>query len=60
MQRWNRINKDNGDIQIPSGFEYRDLFDQTDITHYNCVGSIIHEGSSFNHGHYFAQTKIGK
>ena len=59
MQRWNGFAKDNGDIKVPTGFEYRDLF-HNDINRYECVGTILHAGSSFNHGHYFTQKKIGK
>ena len=60
MQRWNGFAKDNGDIKVTPGFEYRDMFDNADITHYECIGSILHVGQSFKHGHYFAQKKIGK
>ena len=60
MQRWNGFAKDNGDIRVPLGFEYRDLFDDTDITNYECVSSILHVGSSFKHGHYFTQKKVGR
>lgn len=60
MQRWNGFAKDDGDIRVPLGFEYKDLFDDTDITNYECIGSIMHVGSSFNRGHYFTQKKTGK
>lgn len=60
MQRWNGFAKDNGDIKVTSGFEYRDLFDNADITQYECISSLIHVGQSFKHGHYFVQKKIGK
>ena len=59
IQRWNEFAKDNGDIKVTPGFEYRDIFDSADITNYECIGSLIHVGQSFKHGHYFAQTKIG-
>ena len=59
MQRWKEFAKDNGDIKVTPGFEYRDIFDSADITNYECIGSLIHVGQSFKHGHYFAQTKIG-
>ena len=59
MQRWNEFAKDNGDIKVTPGFEYRDIFDSADITNYECIGSLIHVGQSFKHGHYFAQKKIG-
>ena len=49
MQRWNGFAKDNGDIKVTPGFEYRDMFDNADKTHYECIGSILHVGQSFKH-----------
>lgn len=60
MQRWNGFAKDNGDIKVTHSFEYRDIFDYADLTSYECIGSLIHVGQSFKHGHYFAQTKKGE